>query len=137
MFSRGEECLKNMPQLDEENRQLLIAPFETSEHFRISSRFQEPPEQKITRADWQAVGPPYRLSRYAEIDLVIANRRAQNIVKDEESVTKTAFPSDHFPVNIRVKIILAEHKRGARNPHHRGNNPYQLALKNFSVSMRN
>ena len=48
--------------------------------------------------------------------MVMANRRAQNIIKNVESDTKTAFPSDHFPVNLRVKIILTKHKRGNKKP---------------------
>ena len=111
---RGAEFLKNIPQLDKENKQLFIASLETSEHYHISYRFQNPPQNKLTRTDWQAVGPPYTPPRHAEMDMVMANRRAQNIIKNVESDTKTAFPSDHFPVNIRVKVLLAKHEKGGK-----------------------
>ena len=76
----------------------------------MSSQFQKADTKKITRADWQAVGPPYIPTRYAEIDAVISNRRLRNSIKDIESDTITAFPSDHFPVAIRIKIKLAKNR---------------------------
>ena len=90
---------------------MLIASLETAEHVHISSRFQKTPEKKLSRADWQAVGPPYIPSRRAEIDVVMSNRRAQNIIKDVENDISTAFPNDHFPVNIRIKINLVNNKK--------------------------
>ena len=66
--------------------------------------FKEKPEKKLTRADWQAVGPPYIPSRYAEVDMVMSNRKTQHIIKDVESNTNMTFPSEQFPVNIRIKI---------------------------------
>ena len=79
-------------------------------HIHMSSHFQKPDVKEITRSDWQAEGQPYIPTRYAEIDAVIANRRSRNIIKDIESDTVTALPSDHFPVNIRVKLELAENR---------------------------
>ena len=38
-------------------------------------------EKKMTRADWQAEGPPDTPFRYAEIDVILANKRIRNIVK--------------------------------------------------------
>ena len=52
----------------------------------------------------------YVATRYAEIDMVMANRRVQNSIKGVESDTKTIFPSDHLPVNIRLKITLSRSK---------------------------
>ena len=60
--------------------------------------------------NWQAEGPTYIPTRYAELDAVISNRRLRNGIKDIESDTITAFPSDHFPVTIREKIKLAKNR---------------------------
>ena len=76
----------------------------------MSSFFEKCDEKKTTTSDWQAEGPPYIPTRYAELDAVISNRRLRNCIKDIESDTITAFPSDHFPVTIRVKIKLAKNR---------------------------
>ena len=46
-----------------------------------------------------------------EIDAVIANRRNRNVTRDIDSYIVTAFPSDHFPVIIRVKMKLAKNHK--------------------------
>ena len=76
----------------------------------MSSQFQKPDTKKITRSDWQAVGPPYIPTRYAEIDAVLSNKRLRNSVKNIESDTITAFPSDHFPGITKIKIKLAKNR---------------------------
>jgi len=71
--------------------------------------------------------------------MVMANRRAQNIIKNVESDTKTAFPSDHFPVNLRVKIILAKHKRGNKKPAPTWKSPLPTCTENqagFNAELR-
>ena len=47
----------------------------------------------------------------AEIDAILANRRTKNMVKDVESNTSRYFPSDHFPLNIRLKVKLAKKQK--------------------------
>ena len=71
--------------------------------------------KKVTRADWSATGPPYIPTRYAEIDAVLANKRTTNMIKNIESDTARYFPSDHFPLNIRMKIKLAKNKEKVKN----------------------
>ena len=107
IFGRGTQFTKNLPQHDKEQRMLLIASLRASEHIHMNSQFQKPDTKKITRADWQAEGPPYIPTRYAEIDAVLSNRRLRHGIKDIESDTITAFPSDHFPVAVRIKVKLA------------------------------
>ena len=113
-----------MLQIDEDNRQLFIVSLDTSEHVHISSRVQKTDEQKLTRADWQTTGPP------AELDMVMAVRRAQNIVKDLGSDTKVIFPSDHFPVNIRLKIKLAKSKKRKNKATALWKSPKQTCVEN-------
>ena len=74
----------------------------------MNSQFQKPETKKITRADWQAEGPTYIPTRYAEIDAALSNRRLRHGIKDVESDTLTAFPSDHFPATIKIKIKLSK-----------------------------
>ena len=109
--SRGIDFVNKMPQTDKEQRQLLIAPLEAAEHLHISPGFEKPPEKKITRADWQATGPPYTPARDVEIDIVITNRGAQNIIDSVESNTSTVFPRDHFPLEIRMKNKTGQRKK--------------------------
>ena len=70
---------------------------------------------KATRSDWGATGPPYTPNRYAEIDLVVCNNRTKNIIKNIESDTKRAFPSDHFPVHFEFKVSLAKNHERAKS----------------------
>ena len=41
---------------------------------------------------------------------ILANTRTRNMVKNVESNTKHYFPSDHFPLEVRLKIKLSKHK---------------------------
>ena len=108
IFGRGAQFVKNLPQHDKEQSMLLIAALRASDHIHMNSQFQKPYTMNITRADWQAEGPPYIPTRYAELDAVISNRRLRNGIKDVESDMVTAFPSDHFPVTIKIKIKFAK-----------------------------
>ena len=81
-----------MLQVDKESRQLLKTSLETAEHLHISSRFQKDHEKKFTGADWQATGPPYVPTCYAEVDMVIANKKAQHIIKNVESNIDAVLP---------------------------------------------
>ena len=73
--------------------------------------FKRTAAKKVTRSDWGSEGPPYDTDRYAEIDAVIANGMGRNTIKDVWSDTRREFPSDHFPVQWRIKVKLArKHK---------------------------
>ena len=87
-----------------------ISYFRYSFFVSKNSFFEKPDEKKVTRSDWNAKGAPYTPDRYAEIDHILPNQRMKNMVKDIESDTSTYFPSDHFPVNWRLKIKLAKNK---------------------------
>ena len=79
-----------------------MAAQKAAEHFHMNSVFQKDDIKKVTRADWQATGPPYSLNRYAEIDAILANTRTRNMIKNVESNTELYLPSDHFPVEQRL-----------------------------------
>ena len=91
---------------------MFIASLKTTEHVFGNSFFQKPDREKVTRADWNATGPPYNCLRYAEIDGIYPSKRARNMVKDIWSDTEVFFPSDHFPVNFRIKIKLSKEHGG-------------------------
>ena len=102
-YGRGNRFIRNLPIEDKEQRNLLIACLKASEHVHMNSFFEKADHQKVTRADWNATGPPYSPDRYAEIDGILPNQRTKNMIKDIEGDTKTYSPSDHFPVNWRFK----------------------------------
>ena len=76
--------------------------------------------------------------RYFEIDLVMANRRAKNGVKDVQTVTDYYFPSDHFPMETRLKIRLKKDGdktfddsnkwKGAEKPEEQDRNNLMMSL---------
>ena len=103
VWGRGTEFLKKMNPLDREQRGVLIAALKASDHIHMNSCFTKPDNKKATHSDWQASGPPYTPTRYAEIDAALANERSRNMVKNVESNTEYYFPSDHFPLEIRFK----------------------------------
>ena len=110
MWGRGTHFLRTQAQEDKEQRALLVTTLKASEHVHMNLFFDKNAEKKITIADWQAEGPPYTPFRYAEIDAILANKRIRNMVKNVESNTQTGFPSDHFPIETRLKIQLAKHR---------------------------
>lgn len=110
VWGRGETFVKKLTPLDREQRGVLIAALKASEHIRMNSFFEKPDDKKIARSDWSAEGPPYIPTRYAELDAVIANTRTRNMIKNVESNTKHYFPSDHFPLELRLKIKFSKHK---------------------------
>ena len=110
VWGRGVKFLKTQDQADKEQRALLVTTLKASTHVHMNSFFEKCAEKKITRSDWNSNGPPYIPQRYAELDAIIANQRSRNMVKNVESNTKTDFPSDHFPVEARLKIKLAKHR---------------------------
>ena len=125
IFGRGEKFVKNLPQHDKEQRMLLIAALRASDHIHMNSQFEKPDTKKITRTDWLNVGPPYTPNRYAELDAVLSNRRLRNGIKNVESDMNTAYPSDHFPVTVKIKIKLAKN----RNPQKDESNTWKSPKK--------
>ena len=99
-----------MSLIDKEQRGVLVAALKAADHIHMNSFFQKDDTKKVTRADWQATGPSYTPTRYAEIDAILANTRARNMIKNVESNTEQYFPSDHFPVEMRLKIKLSKHR---------------------------
>ena len=103
--------MQKMTPIDKEQRGVLVAALNASEHIHMNSFFEKCDEEKVTRSDWQATGPPYIPTRYAEIDAIIANKRTKTTVKNVESNASIYFPSDQFPLEMRFKMKLTKHRR--------------------------
>lgn len=80
MWGRGANFLKTQAQEDKEQRTFLVTTLKATEHVHMNSFFEKSAEKKMTRADWQAEGPPDTPFRYAEIDVILTNKRIRNIV---------------------------------------------------------
>ena len=87
VYGRGRHFVRDLKTGEREQRNMLIASLKTTEHVYANTFFQKPDHKKVTRADWNNKGHPYTPDRYAEIDAVMPNGRARNIVKDVESDT--------------------------------------------------
>ena len=80
VWGRGANFLKTQAQEDKEQRTFLVTTLKATEHVHMNSFFEKSAEKKMTRADWQAEGPPDTPFRYAEIDVILTNKRIRNIV---------------------------------------------------------
>lgn len=108
VFGRGENFVKQLPQIDKDHRNLLIALLKATDFTVMNTQFEKASNKKVTRADWGNEGEPYSPERYAEIDMVLANQRGKSMCKNVETDTTTFFPSHLFPVKLRLKYKLAK-----------------------------
>jgi len=65
----------------------------------------------LPRAERRPEGPYWDPLRYGQIDFCLDPNRWRGMILDVRSSTDDAPPSDHFPVEVRVRLRLAAHGR--------------------------
>jgi len=63
-----------------------------------------------------AVRDGWNPTKYGQVDFCLASERWKTIVQDVRSNTGAGLPTDHFPVEARVRIRLAARDRGNERP---------------------
>ena len=94
------------------NRELLLTVCESNDMKVMNTWFKKPPARKVTYMSpgverLPAPGQPWDPLDYAELDLCLVPDRWKGMVKDVESVTWASLNTDHFPLEVTVKLRLA------------------------------
>ena len=87
VFGRGADFVRNLSRDDKEHRKELITSLHCTEHVVCNPFFQKDSRCKTTRAEIGIAGAPYTGERFSELDLILANIRAKNNVKDVQAIT--------------------------------------------------
>ena len=105
IFGKGTQFLdKRKNEGKKLNRDLLINLANTHELRIMNTIFQKPAEKLIThRPPGTEHGPPWTPDRYATTDHMLVRQRWKNGVRNIDSLTNFAFPSDHYPVIMSYK----------------------------------
>ena len=111
-------------QLDREalNRDLLV-DLARENDLRITNTWFKKPDNKLFtfRIPGTTDLKEINASKFATTDHILCRNSQKHMIKDVESNTSYAFPSDHFPVVCTLKMLVFRNKRrpeGKKNTLH-------------------
>ena len=93
------------------NRELMLEMCETLGLKVMNTWFSKPEAKKVTymtpgTTKFPAAGEPWDPATFAELDLCLAPTRWSGMVVDVQSNTKTGLNSDHFPLEVELRLKL-------------------------------
>ena len=111
IFGRGREYLDGISASTKENTDLFVDSCH-SNSLRISNTdFQNPPSKQATfRENTTPIGTPFVPDKYAHLDFWATTCKQKNECTDVQSRTDLYMHSDHYMVEIQIRIKLAAHK---------------------------